>query len=114
MRATPQSKTNATPPSPVFRAAGRGPTSFVGTWTIRPGTGASCKLNLSSVAALDLYKASISRCSTSALQDVNSWAIKNGNIVLYARGSVIARMASDGNSFRGVIEGTNVPLTISR
>ncbi len=86
----------------------------MGNWTIKPANGAPCRLNLTSVPTLDLYKASISSCSSNALQNVNSWNIRNGNIVLYARGSVVARMNTEGAPLKGMLEGSSIPLTLSR
>lgn len=87
-------------------------TSLTGNWIAQEEEGSSCRLQLTSVPALDLFKASTSRCSSPPLQNVNSWSHRDGQIILYARGSVVARLMADGSSFQGSYGGRQ--LRISR
>jgi hypothetical protein len=100
-------------PSAPPQMQGRSFTALTGQWTAQEGD-RSCRLQLSSTPALDLYKASASGCSSDALQNVNSWAHRDRTIVLYARGRVVSRLTDDGGSFTGMLEGTKTQIRISR
>ena len=111
-----------TTPGPVADL-GRQPTSappaptrssVTGGWTAREAAGSSCRITLSSAPALDLYKASSSGCNSRDLQSVNAWDLRDGEVYLYSRGSVVARLKGSGNSFNGVLAKSGAPLTLSR
>lgn len=89
-------------------------TSITGGWSAREATGGSCKVTLSSSPALDLYRASTAGCANKDLQSVNAWDLRDGEVYLYSRGSVVARLKGGGGSYSGVIAKSGAPLTISR
>lgn len=96
------------PPSAASRLAA------VGSWTARDATGATCKVTLSSAAALDLYKASAAGCANRDLQRVNAWKQEGGEIYLYSAGSVVARMPATGGAMSGALSRSGAPITLSR
>ncbi|MFC0284424.1 AprI/Inh family metalloprotease inhibitor [Camelimonas abortus] len=87
--------------------------SAVGRWTAKEAAG-SCSVTLSSTPALDLYRASTSGCSSKDLQSVNAWEFRDGEIYLYARGGVVARLRDAGGQFNGVLAKSGAPLTLSK
>lgn len=98
------------PPAPP-PAASR--SSAVGRWTAKEAAGA-CSVNLSSTPSLDLYRASTSGCANKDLQSVNAWEFRDGEVYLYARGGVVARLRDGGGQFNGVIAKSGAPLTLSK
>jgi len=88
--------------------------AVTGGWTAREAAGGSCRITLSSAPALDLYKASTSGCAGRDLQSVNAWDLRDGEVYLYSRGSVVARLKGGGSSFNGVLAKSGAPLTLSR
>lgn len=86
--------------------------SLVGTWNAKDGTGASCRMTLSSAPALDLNKASASGCANRDLARVNAWKQDGGEIYLYAAGTVVARLPA--GSMNGVITRSGAPVSLSR
>jgi hypothetical protein len=97
----------ATPPAPSR-------TSITGSWTAREATGGSCRMTLSSSPSLDLYRASTSGCSNRDLQSVNAWDLRDGEVYLYSRGTVVARMKGGGGAYNGVVAKSGAPFTLSR
>ena len=99
---------------------GRGPVSsrdgVIGGWTAREATGGSCRVQLSSSPALDLYRASAAGCANRDLQKITAWDYRDGEVFLYQPGgSVAARMrVNSGASLAGVIARTGASLTLSR
>jgi len=88
-------------------------TALTGAWTAREG-GRRCRLQLSSVPSLDLYKASSAQCSNKALQEVNAWSVREGNLLLFSRGRVVARLKENNESFTGTLEGSGTPVNLTR
>ena len=89
--------------------------SVVGGWTARDATGASCRVQLSSAPALDLYKASASGCSNRDLGRVTAWDYRDGEVYLYQPGgAVAARLRPAGGSMDGVLAKSGAPLTLTR
>lgn len=109
-----ESTPGAPPPDRIVepRPSARTGSSPVGTWTARDGTGATCKMTLSSSPALDLNKASAAGCANKDLQRVNAWKQDGGEIYLYAAGTVVARMPA--GSMNGVITRSGAPVMLSR
>ncbi|GGC51263.1 AprI/Inh family metalloprotease inhibitor [Chelatococcus reniformis] len=104
--------TTATPaPAPAAPPPTRA--GAVGRWTAKEAAG-SCGVNLSSTPALDLYKANTSGCANKDLQSVNAWELRDGEVYLYARGGVVARLRDSGGQFAGVIAKSGAPLTLSK
>jgi hypothetical protein len=94
-----------------------GPTrgSTVGGWTAREATGTTCRVQLSSAPALDLYKASASGCSNRDLARITAWDYREGEVYLYQPGgSVAARLRTSGASMEGVLAKSGAPLTLTR
>lgn len=88
---------------------------MVGNWTVRDAAGSSCRIQLSSSPALDLYRASASGCSNQDLSKVNAWDYRNGEVYLYQTGgSVAARLRGSSSSLSGVLAKSGAPLSLSR
>ncbi|WP_445501099.1 AprI/Inh family metalloprotease inhibitor [Microvirga sp. G4-2] len=106
----------ALPPAPApAPAAPASRTAMVGNWTVRNAAGSSCRIQLSSSPALDLYRASASGCSNQDLSKVNAWDYRDGEVYLYQTGgSVAARLRGSSSALSGVIAKSGAPLTLSR
>lgn len=105
----------ALPPAPAPPPSPAGRSSLVGGWTASTGSGASCRVQLSSAPALDLYRASASGCANSDLAKVNAWDYRDGEVYLYqSGGTVAARLRGGSGSLSGIIAKSGAPLTLSR
>lgn len=99
---------------------GRGAVSsrdgIVGNWTAREATGGSCKVQLSSAPALDLYRANAAGCSNRDLQKVTAWDYRDGEVYLYQQGgTVVARLrAGDGGAMNGAVTKSGAALSLNR
>ena len=91
----------------------RRPSSYAGTWKASVGS-ASCRVQLSSVPALDLYRASTQGCSSDVLKTVNAWSIRDNEVVLFSRGQVIARLSGAEAALSGTLNGSGSELTMTR
>jgi hypothetical protein len=105
-------QTLGTPASPAAPPASR--SSATGNWTAREASGGACRMTLSSSPSLDLYKASSSGCANKDLQSVNAWEFRDGEIYLYARGGVVARLRDSGGSFNGALAKSGAPVSLTR
>jgi Protease inhibitor Inh len=104
----------ATAPAPA-PAAPSSRTAMVGSWTARDASGGSCRVQLSSSPALDLYRASASGCSNQDLARVNAWDYRDGEVYLYQTGgSVAARLRGSSGSLSGVLAKSGAPLSLGR
>ena len=102
-------------PSRVAAVAGPGRLGVVGGWTAREATGATCRVQLSSTAALDLYKASASGCANRDLAAVTAWDFRDGEVFLYQPGgAVAARLREGGRGLEGVLAKSGAPLSLAR
>src|SRR5690349_20088776 len=75
----------APPPPTIAAPAAPAPssrTAMVGAWSVQT-SGGSCRIQLSSSPALDLYRASASGCSNQDLSKVNAWDYRDGEVYLY-------------------------------
>lgn len=89
--------------------------SLVGGWTARDATGASCRVQLSSTPALDLYRASASGCANRDLAAITAWDLRDGEVYLYQRGgTVAARLRQSGGGFDGVLTKSGATVSIAR
>ena len=98
-------------------AVGSGPsrTSVTGAWTLREGSGATCRVQLSSSPSLDLYKASAAGCGSQDLQRVTAWDYRDGEVFLYAPGgTVVARARGEGGALAGAVTRSGAPISLSR
>ena len=87
----------------------------VGTWNAREATGGSCRVQLSSSPALDLYRATATGCSNRDLQQVNAWDYRDGEVYLYQRGgTVVARLRGDASGLSGAVTRSGAGLSMSR
>ncbi|HZB37137.1 MAG TPA: AprI/Inh family metalloprotease inhibitor [Beijerinckiaceae bacterium] len=106
-----------TAPSQPQQIASVAPTSrssVVGAWTAREAAG-SCRVQLSSSPALDLYRASTSGCANRDLGRVNAWDFRDGEVYLYQPGgAVAARLRPAGGAMEGVLAKSGAPLSLSR
>jgi hypothetical protein len=92
-----------------------GGTDVAGSWTARDASGGTCRVQLSSSPALDLYKASASGCSNQDLSKINAWDYRNGEVYLYQTGgSVAARLRGSSGSLSGVLAKSGAPLSMGR
>ncbi|MBB3017303.1 hypothetical protein FHR70_000343 [Microvirga lupini] len=89
------------------------PSSYAGTWKANVGA-ASCRIQLSSVPSLDLYKASAQGCSSNSLKAVNGWSIRDNQVILFSRGEVIARLSGAEAALSGRINGSETEMTMTR
>ncbi len=87
--------------------------SYAGTWKASVGP-ESCRIQLSSVPSLDLYKASAQGCSGNALKTVNGWSIRDNQVILFSRGQVIARLSGAEAALSGTLNGSEAELTMTR
>jgi len=105
----------AAAPAAPAPAAPTSRTAMVGSWTAREASGKSCRLQLSSSPALDLYRASASGCSNQDLSKVNAWDYRNGEVYLYqSGGSVAARLRGSSSALSGVLAKSGAPLSLAR
>ncbi|QRM29826.1 AprI/Inh family metalloprotease inhibitor [Microvirga sp. VF16] len=101
-----------TAPAPAPTPSSR--TAMVGNWNVQT-SGGSCRVQLSSSPALDLYRASASGCSNQDLSKVNAWDYRDGEVYLYQTGgSVAARLRGSSSSLSGVLAKSGAPVTLSR
>ncbi|MEE1655370.1 AprI/Inh family metalloprotease inhibitor [Microvirga sp. CF3062] len=96
----------------VFRPPHR-PSSYAGMWNARVSS-TSCRVQLSSVPSLDLYKASSQGCSNGALKTVNGWSISDNHVILFSRGQVVARLSGAEAALSGTLNGSETALTMTR
>lgn len=106
------------PPQAPVQVANAAPSSrsaVFGSWTAREASGTSCRVQLSSAPALDLYKASASGCGNRDLARVTAWDFREGEVYLYQPGgSVAARLRTSGTGMDGVLAKSGAPLAMSR
>ncbi len=96
-------------PSPTGRS------SLVGGWSAQVASGGSCRVQLSSTPALDLYRASTSGCANQDLARVSAWDYREGEVYLYqSGGTVAARLRTSGGALNGVLAKSGAPLTLAR
>lgn len=88
----------------------------IGNWTAKEATGSSCRVQLSSSPALDLYRANAAGCANRDLQKVTAWDYRDGEVYLYQQGgSVVARLrTSGGGAMDGAITKSGAGLSLSR
>jgi hypothetical protein len=91
----------------------RRPSSYAGTWKASVGS-ASCRVQLSSVPSLDLYRASTQGCSSDVLKSVNAWSIRGNEVILFSRGKVIAQLSGAEAALSGTLSGSKTELTMTR
>jgi hypothetical protein len=92
-----------------------GRSAVVGTWTAREAAGSTCRVQLSSSPALDLYKASSAGCANKDLARVTAWDYRDGEVYLYQPGgAVAARLRSSGGGMEGALAKSGAPLTLTR
>ncbi|GJD65458.1 AprI/Inh family metalloprotease inhibitor [Methylobacterium frigidaeris] len=104
----------APPPAPPV-VAGGGRSAVVGGWTAKDATGASCRVNLASTPALDLYKASSTGCTNKDLAKVTAWDFRDGEVYLYQPGgTVAARLRPAGGAMDGALSKSGAPLAMVR
>lgn len=90
-------------------------TSVTGNWTAREAAGGSCRVTLSSVPTLDLYRASTAGCQSRELKAVNAWELRGDEVYLYETGGgVAARLKQSGGGFQGSAARTGAPITLAK
>ncbi len=87
--------------------------SYAGTWKASLGS-TSCRVQLSSVPSLDLYKATAQGCSGNVLKTVNGWSIRDSQVILFSRGQVVARLSGAEAALSGTLNGSKAELTMTR
>jgi hypothetical protein len=110
----PSNTSPALKPSPpgVFTPSRRA-SSYAGTWNARIGS-SFCKVQLSTVPSLDLYKASAQGCSHDSMRNVNGWSFRENQIVLFSRGQLTARLSGAEASLSGTLNGSSEAIEMSR
>jgi hypothetical protein len=102
-------------PEPAPASGPPSRTAVTGNWTAREAAGGSCRVALTSVPTLDLYKASTSGCQSRELQRVNAWELRGDEVYLYEPGGGVAvRLKQAGRSFEGAAARTGAPVTLSK
>ncbi|SCY05934.1 Protease inhibitor Inh [Microvirga guangxiensis] len=98
-------------PPGVFSAPRRA-ASYAGTWQAKDEKGRTCLIHLSNVSALDLYKASTSKCSDEVLRQVNMWHFEGSRVSLFSRGTETARLEGTEASLTGALSqsGTSIKM----
>lgn len=99
-------------PPGVFSAPQRA-SSYAGTWNAKVG-GSSCRVQLSSVPSLDLYKASTQGCTHEAMRSVNGWSFRENQVILFSRGQIIARLSGAEAALSGTLNGYGSGISMSR
>jgi hypothetical protein len=101
------------PQRAAVTAGGR--SAMVGGWTAREATGSTCRVQLSSTPALDLYRASTAGCANRDLARVSAWDYRDGDVYLYQPGgTVAARLRSAGGGMEGALAKSGAPLSLTR
>lgn len=91
------------------------PLAAVGSWSARDGTGASCRVRLTSTPSLDLYRASTTGCANKDLAGVNAWENRDGELYLYQPGgSVVARLRPGSAGYQGVLTKSGASVSLAR
>ena len=94
---------------------GGGRSGMIGSWTARDATGSTCRVQLSSSPALDLYRASASGCSNKDLARITAWDYREGEVYLYqSGGAVAARLRASGGGLDGALAKSGAPVTLTR
>ncbi|MCA3565553.1 MAG: AprI/Inh family metalloprotease inhibitor [Methylocystis sp.] len=102
-------------PAPPTAAGAPTRTGVTGNWTAREATGGTCRITLSSIPTLDLYKASSSGCQSRELQRVSAWELRGEEVYLYEPGGgVAARLRQSGRDFEGTAAKTGAPVTLTK
>jgi hypothetical protein len=94
-------------------AAPRQAASYAGTWKALVA-GSPCRIMLSSVATLDLYRASAPGCSNDDLRSVNAWSFGHNSVVLFSKGVEVARLSGVEASLSGTLSKSGAALAMSR
>jgi hypothetical protein len=101
------------PQRAAVTAGGR--SAIVGGWTAREATGSTCRVQLSSTPALDLYRASTAGCANRDLARVSAWDYRDGEVYLYQPGgAVAARLRASGAGIEGALAKSGAPLALTR
>jgi len=94
--------------SPPRRAS-----SYAGTWNAKVGA-SSCKVQLSSVPSLDLYKASTQGCTHEAVRSINGWSFRENQVILFSRGQLVARLSGAEAALTGTLNSSGSEISMSR
>jgi hypothetical protein len=108
----PVSANSQSSPPGAFSAPQRA-SSYAGTWNASFGA-SSCKVQLSSVPSLDLYKASTQGCTHEAMRNVNGWSFRENQVILFSRGQLVARLSGAEAALTGTLNGSGSELRMSR
>lgn len=90
------------------------PSAYAGAWRAVDASGKACRVQLSTASSIDLYKASVTGCAGSPLETVNLWSVSDGQVTLYARETVVARLSGQGASLSGSVETGGGSLRMTR
>lgn len=101
-----------TSPPGVFSPPQRA-SSYAGTWNAKVGA-SSCKVQLSSVPSLDLYKASTQGCTHEAMRSVNGWSFRENQVILFSRGQLVARLSGAEAALAGRLNDSGSEISLSR
>ena len=101
----------ASPPG-IFASPKRA-SSYAGSWNAAIGS-SRCKVQLSSVPSLDLYRASTQGCSQDAMRAVNGWSFRDDQVVLFSRGQPVARLSGAEASLAGTLSNSSAAIEMTR
>jgi hypothetical protein len=102
-------------PEPAPASGPPSRTAVTGNWTAREAAGGNCRVTLTSVPTLDLYRANTAGCQSRELQRVNAWELRGDEVYLYEPGGgVAARLKQSGRNFEGAAARTGAPITLSK
>ncbi len=88
--------------------------AYAGAWRALDASGRACRVQLSTTSSIDLYKASVTGCAGSPLATVNLWSVSAGQVTLYARETVVARLSGQEASLSGSVEAGGGSLRMTR
>ncbi|QRM30141.1 AprI/Inh family metalloprotease inhibitor [Microvirga sp. VF16] len=110
--ANPAPADSQSSPPGIFTAPQRA-SSYAGTWNARVGA-SSCKVQLSSVPSLDLYKASTQGCTHETMRSVNGWSFRENQVILFSRGQLVARLSGAEAALAGTLNSSGSEIRMSR
>ncbi len=110
---TGQSSAGSTSSPPGVFAAPQRASSYAGAWKASVDA-STCKVQLSSVPSLDLYRASTQGCAHEGMRSVNGWSFRDNQVILFSRGQPVARLAGAEAALAGHLNGTGSEIRMTR
>ncbi len=108
----PAVASSSSSPPGVFTAPQRA-SSYAGSWRASVGE-TSCKVQLSSVPSLDLFKASTQGCAHEGMRHINGWSFRDNQVILFSRGQPVARLSGAEAALAGTLNGSGSEVRMTR